>query len=149
MVAVHRLHALAPTAARSGRRPALRVIEGGANSSTPAMSSVSLAVVLAVMATMILVVTVRGVQGAPPASDWPGLAATPAAATAADHAGGDVAAAGTYTVAEGDTWATIAAQVAPGADVVDVARQLASVNGGYAIEPGQSLIVELTAPVGG
>jgi hypothetical protein len=96
--------------------------------------------VVAVMLTLSLVFLVRGVQGAPPASDWNGLTAVAGAPAPGIAGSAEVT---TYTVGADDTWASISADIAPGADPVDVARQLASVNGGYALRPGQVLTIPL------
>ncbi len=45
------------------------------------------------------------------------------------------------TVEADDTWASIAARVAPGADPVEVARRIAAENGGYALREGQLLTI--------
>ncbi len=47
----------------------------------------------------------------------------------------------TVTVQPGDSWASIAARVEPGADPVEVARRLAGLNGGYALRDGQVLVL--------
>lgn len=126
----------APVARRAAARPRhLHLVKTEAATATNPMSVIA---VVAVMATVLLVVLVRGVQGAPPASDWQGLTETsaPAALAAAP-----VAAWATVTVVEGDTWASIAARVEPGADPVEFARSLASANGGYELHVGQVLVV--------
>ncbi len=135
---------------RPGRphRPALRLIEGG--QSTSATSSVavnagSMLAIVAVMATVMLVLVVRGVQGAPPASDWATLAPATASAQATSangHGSGAVDQAPlVVTVGADDTWSSIVARVAPDADPVEVARRIASENGGYALREGQLLTV--------
>lgn len=121
-------------------RPALRLIEGGSSTSatsTVAINAGSMLVIVAVMATMLLVLLVRGVQGAPPASDWATLAPSTASAQATSIDQGSL----TVTVAADDTWATIAARVAPGVDPVEFARVMAADNGGYALREGQVLVV--------
>ena len=165
MVAVHRPTHRRPARSRIPVRPSvvdggrhrsrshLRLVEGGASapertrsaSIVPTISTTPSSVlsVAAVIATLTLVFLVRGVQGAPPAADWESLADETSAATATS--GAPVVAAGQATLVVGidDTWASIAAEVAPHADPVEVARQLAAVNGGYALRPGQVLIIPL------
>lgn len=125
------LEAVHPRAARRQAPRHLRLVQTQARSSIDSLSVIAVA---AVMATILLVVLVRGVQGAPPAADWNGLAdaATPAAAAQSSA---------TVTVVEGDTWATLAARVAPGTDPVEFARSLASANGGYQLQVGQVLVL--------
>ena len=139
MVALlHPTHLDSAPAARPVARPArhLLLVDAEAKTATDPLSMIA---VVAVMATVLLVVLVRGVQGAPPASDWQTLteSSAPSSAVAAS-ASVDVV---TVTVVEGDTWATIAARVQPGADPVEFARSLASVNDGYQLHVGQVLVV--------
>lgn len=131
-----------PSAARrANARPAasrprhLRLVQTETKAATDPLSVIA---VVAVMATVLLVVLVRGVQGAPPASDWQTLTETSAPVVAA---AAPLASAATVTVLEGDTWATIAARVEPGADPVEFARSLASANDGYQLHVGQVLVV--------
>ena len=147
MVAVQRIadrplssRATSPRSATA--RPTLRVIEGGAGKQAVRTSPSSVVAVAAVMATVMLVLLVRGVQGAPPAAEWNGLAeaSSPASAATAPVA---VSPGATFTVGPNDTWSSIAAAIAPEADPIEVARQLASANGGYSLVPGQALNVEL------
>lgn len=163
MVAVHRIAVLHPidTHRAAGSRSAatdrsaqgrhLRLVgcDQGARRRSIAgpvtTSPLSTLAVAAVMATLVLVVLVRGVQGAPPAASWDDLGSgettgVMASTAAPAHAAGAISSA-TITVHPDDTWATIAAAVAPDADPVDVARQLASANGGYRLEPGQVLAI--------
>jgi hypothetical protein len=97
----------------------------------------SMLAVIGVMAAVLLVVVVRGVQGAPPAEDWASLAAP--SAEAAPAAAMDLPAAATLTVSADDTWSSIAARVEPASDPVEVARWLAMQNGGYQLHAGQVL----------
>jgi hypothetical protein len=137
MVALlHPTHLHPTPTPRSAAQPRhLRLVQTEAKSSADPLSVIA---VVAIMATVLLVVLVRGVQGAPPASDWQtlGEASVQNSAVAAS-----VGAGLTITVVEGDTWATIAARVDPGADPVEFARSLAAVNGGYQLQVGQVLIL--------
>jgi len=112
----------------------LRLVQTDTKAATDPLSILA---VVAVISTLLLVVLVRGVQGAPPASDWQTLAESSAPAAAAVAPSSDA----TVTVVEGDTWATIADRVEPGADPVEFARFLAAANGGYQLHVGQVLIV--------
>ena len=95
--------------------------------------------VIGVMAAVLLVVVVRGVQGAPPAEDWASLAAPSAEAAPAVAMDLPAAATPTLTVSADDTWSSIAARVEPASDPVEVARWLATQNGGYQLHAGQVL----------
>ncbi len=142
MVALlHPTHSdVSPAAAHAARpRPRhLRLVKAQSKTSADPLSVLA---VVAVIATLLLVVLVRGVQGAPPASDWQSLAdsSTPAISASAPAVAGESAL--TVTVVEGDSWATIAARVAPGVDPVEFARSLASSNGGYQLQAGQVLVI--------
>jgi len=122
----------APVARPAARPRHLRLVKTEAKTAADPLSIIA---VVAIMATVLLVVLVRGVQGAPPAADWQGLSESSAQVSTG------VAAADTVTVLEGDTWASIAARVEPGADPVEFAQSLASANGGYHLHVGQVLVL--------
>ncbi len=129
--------------------PTLHLIEGGQSERLSRQATIgrvspgpfSMLGVVGVMAAVLLVVVVRGVQGAPPAEDWASLTAPSAEVSSASAAelvppSGAVA---TLTVLADDTWASIAARVAPESDPVEVARWLATQNSGYQLQAGQVL----------
>lgn len=99
------------------------------------------------MVVMLLVVLIRGVQGAPPANTWSELSAEATAPTVVSTSGSSTASEGarvmgsTVTVAASDTWASIAARVAPEDDPVEFARRVAQLNGGYQLSEGQVLVL--------
>lgn len=137
----HRPPTTGPEVRRTGA-PSLQLIQGGRSERRPlrfgeTLDPFSMLGVVGVMAIVLLVVLVRGVQGAPPADDWVSLAAPSVQASAgAAPASSGLA---TLTVSAEDTWSSIAAQVAPDSDPVEVARWLAMQNGGYQLTAGQVL----------
>ena len=120
------------------------MIEGGrsghrSGSADVRVDPLSMLAVVGVMAVVLLVVVVRGVQGAPPAEDWASLADGSAEVAPGSLTGAAQLPAATLTVSADDTWSSIAARVAPDRDPVEVARWLAMQNGGYQLAPGQVL----------
>lgn len=137
----HRSTARPRPARRSTSRPArhLHVVPAPSQRSGLSADPLSVLGMVGVILALIVVVLVRGVQGAPPAENWATLSPATAVAESSTAVGGDTMA--TVTVTDDDTWATIAERVAPGADPVEVARRIASDNGGYQLRPGQVLVV--------
>jgi LysM domain len=119
------------------RRPQLRVLEGGRAPGQVAQRAiyrrrrlVVLAMVLALVVVFTLLATAavaRFAGGAPSAAGGP--------------SNGGVAAAPTLVVQPGDTLWSIAADVAPDADVRITVDQLIALNGSTPIVPGQELIL--------
>lgn len=125
----------APLARPTARPRHLRLVQTD-TSAKASVDPLSVLAIVAIVVTLVLVVLLRGLQGAPPASDWQSLTQTSAPVGVISGASS-----ATVTVVEGDTWATIAARVEPGADPVAFARSLASANSGYQLSVGQVLIV--------
>ena len=118
-------------------RPQLRLLEGGRAPTRVAQEAVyrrrrvlAAVLVLAVVVAFVLLATAavaRFAGGAPSA--------------AGGHSSGAVAAAPTVVVQPGDTLWSIAAAVAPDADVRITVDQLVALNGASPIVPGQELVL--------
>ena len=124
--------------------PALRVLQGGRAPSRVAQHAVyrrrrivAVLLVVALAATVLLAsaALTRIAGGAPPAAG--GQSPTSAAATSA----AGVAAPATVVAQPGDTLWSIAAEVAPHADVRITVDQLVALNGGAPIVAGQELVL--------
>jgi hypothetical protein len=126
-------------------RPQLRALEGGrapsqlARQATYRRRRIVVAVLVVVLtATFVLLADAalaRIAGGAPSAAGGP----SPTSAAASGAAG--VAAPPTVVVQPGDTLWSIAADVAPGADVRITVDQLVALNGRSPIVPGQELVL--------
>ena len=137
--ALHTPH-LQPTTVPPGpsgpRRPQLRVLEGGRAPARVAQQAmyrrrrlVALVVVLVAVVVLTLLATAavaRLAGGAPSAAGGPSTPAGPAS---------------TLVVQPGDTLWSIAADVAPDADVRITVDQLIELNGASPIVPGQELVL--------
>ena len=125
-------------------RPQLRLLEGGRAPSRLTQQAVyrrrrvlAMLVVLVTVVALVLLATAavaRLAGGAPSAAG--GLPPTSAAASSAAGV-----AAPTVVVQPGDTLWSIAAEVAPDADVRLTVDQLVALNGGAPIVPGQELVL--------
>ena len=133
-----------PPGPRHPARPQLRLLEGGRAPSRLAQQTVyrrrrllATVLVLATVVAFVLLATAavaRFASGAPSAAGG-----QPPASAAASSAAG--AAARTVVVQPGDTLWSIAADIAPGADVRITVDQLVALNGASPIVPGQELVV--------
>jgi hypothetical protein len=124
-------------------RPALRVLEGGRAPSRLAQQAVYrrrrlVVAMVAAGATIVLLLAAAAVAGTAGGDPSPAAGAlSPTSAAAASAAG--VAAPSTVVVQPGDTLWTIAAAVAPDADVRITVDQLQALNGRTPIVVGQEL----------
>ena len=144
-IPAHRLQpTTVPPGPRRPSRPQLRLLEGGRAPSRLAQQAIYrrrrlvaavLAVVVVVAFVLLATAAVARLAGGAPSAAG-GLPPTSAAASSAAGA-----AAATVVVQPGDTLWTIAADVAPDADVRITVDQLIALNGASPIVPGQELVL--------
>ena len=127
-------------------RPRLRVVEGGATSSSAGVDhrSTALLVALSIVSLLTLVVGLRLVQGGPPANTWSELQLGAQSSGAFESVVGGEGVGQVIVAGEGDTWWGIAEMVAPNSDTVEVVQVLTAANGGSVLAVGQRVVVPTT-----
>lgn len=100
------------------------------------------AVALAAALSVGALLAVRGVQGQPPADDWPGVVSAASSSSPVGVGGAQLGVDDVVVVAApGDSLWSIAKRYAPGHDRRDAVDILADLNGGTGLQVGQPIVV--------